>query len=134
MLSRTIIVKAVTTIEGQEWGVDVPIEINAAGLNDFRLGVHKSLKGLLKAGFRPRRPPLDSPPANQNPQPMPEVSAIYAPQCPNCRREMKQSNVQRKGPDTVSFFCPGKVASGYCNWRGEIHQETGEVKTWEVSK
>jgi len=133
-MEKTIIFRAKTTVEGQEWEVDVPVTINPKGMKELSRMVSEVVMGLLKAGFLPRRAIVEQEPAGVVDVPVAERVAIARVMCPTCKREMKESNVQEHFPEKIAYFCPGKVASGYCKMRGSLNAETGEIKTWEVKK
>jgi len=139
MTERTVIVHAKVVVEGQVWSIDVQAQIGAKTGKELAEGIRNAIGFLSKEGFRPTGlnggGDLDKPPQYAT-EPMPEQKAIPGPPipiCENCKGKMKLSTIQ-DDEAIVKYFCPRKMATGYCKWRGSTDIITGELKTWEVKK
>ncbi len=53
------------------------------------------------------------------------------PGCPVHEQDMAKSKIQEEAGHSM-YYCPQKIASGYCKHRAKVSLETGVPKLWEV--
>ncbi len=111
--------------------------INADKFSDLKEGLDKMCVGLANAGLNPGdlvavsdkdTRVIEMAPTNGSPEVLQEMDI---PKCETCASEMKISQVQKKSDRTV-FFCPQKLANGYCKSRATVNNTSFAVDLWAV--